>query len=141
MLSPFVLSIFFHPHRDFTTVGRVIVECLLSLITFFGIFWNVYFTASSVMKCFIPAQAFKSNGKYFSCIPERKHPNDEWIDVTIQIPVYKESLVELLRPTLKSCMAARRHYETNSEAKCNIVICDDGIMAYLKNNFAAAGTL
>lgn len=93
------------------------------------------------MKCFIPAEAFRTNGKYFSCVPEKKHPNDEWIDVTIQIPVYKESLVELLRPTLKSCMAARKYYETKTEAKCNIVICDDGIMAFLKNNFAAAGTL
>lgn len=127
--------------RDSTSVGRTIVECILAVITFFGIFWNTYFTASSIMKCFIPSKAFKTNGKYFSCIPEKKHPDDDWLDVTIQIPVYKESLVEVLRPTLKSCMAARDHYETKSGAQCNIVVCDDGMMAYLKNNFAAAEML
>ena len=127
--------------RDTTSVGRTIVECILAIITFFGIFWNTYFTASSVMKCFIPAKAFKTNGKYFSCIPEKKHPDDEWLDVTIQIPVYKESLVEVLRPMLESCMATRDHHETKSGAQCNIVVCNDGIMVYLKNNFAAAEML
>ena len=44
-------------------------------------------------------------------------------------------------PTLKSCIKARDHYIRNSGAKCNIVICDDGMMAFLKNNFAAAEML
>ncbi|CAB9498590.1 RNA pseudouridine synthase 6, chloroplastic [Seminavis robusta] len=90
---------------------------------------------------FIPAKAFKSNTKYFSMIPESKQPGDPWLDVTIQIPVYKESLQEVLMPTLKSCMKARDHYISHTQASCNIVVCDDGIMNYLNDNFPAAEML
>mmetsp|Transcript_26872 Transcript_26872/g.62842 ORF Transcript_26872/g.62842 Transcript_26872/m.62842 type:complete len:849 (+) Transcript_26872:104-2650(+) len=121
--------------------GRVLVEIILALIAFIGLFWNVYFTVSSIMKCFIPAKAFRTNTKYCSVIPENKPKHADWMSVTIQIPVYKESLQEVLMPTLKSCMSARDHYERNSGAKCNIVLADDGMMAYLKNNFAAAEML
>ena len=123
------------------SIGRTIAECLLAIVAFIGLFWNVYFTVSSIMKCFIPARAFRSNTKYCSVIPENKPKYAEWMDVTIQIPVYKESLQEVLMPTLKSCMISRDHYAKKSGAMCNIVLCDDGMMAYLKNNFAAAEML
>lgn len=132
----FVMAIWNHDN-----IGRILVEIFLACLSFFGLFWNSYFTVSSILKCFIPAKAFKSNTKYFSMIPESKQPGDEWLDVTIQIPVYKESLQEVLMPTLKSCMKARDHYISHSQAACNIVVCDDGIMAYLNDNFPAAEML
>jgi len=126
---------------QFTGVGPLVIEVLMAFIAFIGLFWNVYFTVSSIMKCFIPAKAFQTNTKYCSVIPENKPKHAEWMDVTIQIPVYKESLQEVLMPTLKSCMISREHYAKKSGARCNIVLCDDGMMAYLKNNFAAAEML
>jgi cellulose synthase/poly-beta-1,6-N-acetylglucosamine synthase-like glycosyltransferase len=90
---------------------------------------------------FIPSTAYKANGKYFSCVPEKKHPDDDWLPVTIQIPVYKESLADVLSPTLESCIAARHHYEQHSGCACNIVCCDDGMMVMLRNNFPAAEML
>mmetsp|Transcript_32034 Transcript_32034/g.34421 ORF Transcript_32034/g.34421 Transcript_32034/m.34421 type:complete len:988 (+) Transcript_32034:130-3093(+) len=135
-------TLLFMAFWQYTTVGRVIVECLLALLAFIGLLWNIYFSVSSIMKCFIPAKAFQTNTKYCSVIPENKPKNAEWMDVTIQIPVYKESLQEVLMLTLKSCMIARDHYIKNSgTAKCNIVLCDDGMMVFLKNNFAAAEML
>lgn len=125
----------------YTTIGRVVAEIIGALVAFVGLFWNVYFTVSSIMKCFIPAKAFQTNTKYCSVIPENKPKGAEWMSVTIQIPVYKESLKEVLMPTLKSCMISRDHYARRSGAMCNIVLCDDGMMAYLKNNFAAAEML
>jgi cellulose synthase/poly-beta-1,6-N-acetylglucosamine synthase-like glycosyltransferase len=122
-------------------IGRIIVEMILSLLSFFGIFWNMYFTVSSILKCFIPSQAFKTNTKYCSIIPETKDPREEWLHVTIQIPVYKESLVEVLMPTLRSCIASRDEYQKSTGAACNIVICDDGMMAMLRDNFPAAEML
>ena len=74
-------------------------------------------------------------------IPEQKPSNTPWMNVTIQIPVYKESLEEVIMPTLKSCMQSRDYYMRKTGARCNIVICDDGMMAFLKNNFAAAEML
>lgn len=35
----------------------------------------------------------------------------------------------------------RNYYKNTSGARCNIVVCDDGMMALLKNNFAAAEML
>lgn len=124
-------------------VGRIIIEMILALLSFFGIFWNIYFTISCILKCFIPKQAFKTNTKYCSIIPESKDARDEWLDVTIQIPIYRESLVQTLMPTFRSCVAARMSYEqeTKYAARCNIVVCDDGMMVMLRDNFAAAEML
>lgn len=121
--------------------GRVVIECILSLLAFLGLFWNSYFIAAMFLKCFIPAKAFKTNTKYCSIIPETKPDHASWLNVTIQIPVYKESLYEVLMPTLKSCQAARDHYATTTTGRCNIVVCDDGMMAFLRDNFPAAELL
>lgn len=168
---------------QYKTAGRIVVEVILSLLSFFGLFWNSYFITAMVFKCFIPAKAFLTNTKYCTIIPEEKPPNQDWLSVTIQIPVYKESLHEVLMPTLKSCLAAQHHY-TRTVAKsqaaaaaaaataalennknnakpslvgltplappvnypspsqyCNIIICDDGMMAMLRDNFPAAEML
>jgi hypothetical protein len=124
-----------------SSIGRTLLEMFLAILSFFGLFWNSYFVVSSIFKCFIPLKAFRSNTKYCSMIPEDKLEQDEWMNVTIQIPVYKESLQEVLMPTLKSCMQSRDHYMQNTGAQCNIVVCDDGMMAFLKDNFAAAEML
>ena len=113
-------------------IGRVIIEMILALLSFFGLFWNLYFTVSSLFKCFIPSKAFLTNTKYCSIIPETKPPEAEWLDVTIQIPVYKESLVEVLMPTLRSCATSRDYYQQQTNRRCNIVVCDDGMMAFCK---------
>jgi cellulose synthase/poly-beta-1,6-N-acetylglucosamine synthase-like glycosyltransferase len=123
------------------SVGRIVVEVFLALISFFGLFWNSYFITAMIFKCFIPAKAFLTNTKYCTIIPEEKSPTQEWLDVTIQIPVYKESLHEVLMPTLKSCITARDHYRRTTGAKCNIVLCDDGMMHMLRDNFPAAEML
>jgi hypothetical protein len=132
----FVLAVW-----NYSSVGRVIVEILLAILSFFGLFWNSYFTVASIFKCFIPYKAFQTNTKYCSMIPEEKPAGESWMNVTIQLPVYKESLQEVLMPTLKSCMKSRDHYIRGTGAKCNICVCDDGMMALLKNNFAAAEML
>ncbi|KAL3934463.1 MAG: hypothetical protein SGBAC_009832 [Bacillariaceae sp.] len=84
---------------------------------------------------------YSSVGRIIVEIMLEKAPTVPWSNVTIQIPVYKESLQEVLMPTLKSCMRSRDYYMRKSKARCNIVVCDDGIMAFLKNNFAAAEML
>jgi len=136
-----VLYLFIVAVWEYSSLGRVIVEVFLAILTFFGLFWNTYFTASSIFKCFIPAKCFKENSKYFSIVPEKKNPEDEWLSVTIQIPVYKEGLDDVLGPTLDSCIRARDHYQRHTGASCNIVVCDDGMMSFLRDNFSAAEML
>ena len=136
-----VCYIFFMAIWNYSSFGLILVEIFLGILSFFGLFWNSYFTVASIFKCFIPAKAFRSNTKYCSVIPEEKSHHSSWMNVTIQIPVYKESLEEVLMPTLKSCMISRDHYMKKTGANCNICVCDDGMMALMKNNFAAAEML
>ena len=35
---------------NYTSVGRIIVEVVLAILSFFGLFWNSYFTVSSIFK-------------------------------------------------------------------------------------------
>lgn len=131
---------------NYSSAGRILAEIILALLSFFGLAWNSYFIVASIFKCFIPAKAFKSNTKYCSIIPEAASSSAHWLDITIQIPVYKESLKEVLMPTLQSCMKARDYYLKNTakmqqQTRCNIVVCDDGMMALLRDNFAAAEML
>lgn len=141
MTIGWVAFIFVAAVWNYSSLGVTICEIVLGILSFFGLFWNAYYTVSSIFKCFIPLKAFRTNTKYCSVIPEEKPKDEKWMNVTIQIPVYKESLQEVMMPTLKSCIEARNHYINNSDARCNICICDDGIMAYLKDNFAAAEML
>lgn len=126
---------------NFESSGRITLSSFLSIISFFGMFWSFYVIVSVFLQCFIPAKAFKTNTKFCSIIPETKAPTALWVDVTIQIPVDHEPLQEVLVPTLKSCVLARAHYTRNTEAQCNIVVCDDGLMTLLRDNFAAAELL
>lgn len=134
-------SLLFMAIWSYNSIARIMIEIMLALLSFLGLFWNTYFTIGSIFKCFIPSQAFKTNTKYCSIIPEVKLDSMDWLEVTIQIPVYKESLLEVLMPTLKSCQASRDYYMKKTGARCNIVVCDDGMMSYLKDNFPAAEML
>lgn len=74
------------PFWFYTSIGRIFVEMILALLSFFGLFWNAYFVTAMIFKCFIPKTAFLYNTKYCSIIPETKSENAQWLDVTIQIP-------------------------------------------------------
>eukprot|EP00429_Kryptoperidinium_foliaceum_P038467 CAMPEP_0176170762 /NCGR_PEP_ID=MMETSP0120_2-20121206/87419_1 /TAXON_ID=160619 /ORGANISM="Kryptoperidinium foliaceum, Strain CCMP 1326" /LENGTH=445 /DNA_ID=CAMNT_0017508571 /DNA_START=242 /DNA_END=1575 /DNA_ORIENTATION=- len=141
LAAGWVIFLFVMAVWNYSSVGRVIIELVLAILAFFGLFWNSYFTVSSIFKCFIPSKAFKTNTKYCSIIPEELPKGEKCLSVTIQIPVYKESLQEVMIPTLKSCIESRDYYRRTTGADCNIVLCDDGMMSFLKNNFAAAEML
>ena len=120
---------------------RMVVEICMGVLCFLGMFSNSYFTVSSIFKACIPSRALRTNTRYSSVVPEEKAPLDEWLSVTIQIPVYKEPIHTVLLPTLESCVQARNFYIQSTGCKANICVCDDGMMVLLKNNFAAAEML
>ncbi|KAL3939477.1 MAG: hypothetical protein SGBAC_005806 [Bacillariaceae sp.] len=126
---------------NFDNLGRMIGEIVLGVTCFFGLFWSSYYTTTSIFKCLVPGRAFQTNTKYSSVIPEEKSPFDKWLTVTIQIPVFKEPIHHVILPTLESTIKARDHYIRSTGTECNIVVCDDGMMVFLKNNFAAAEML
>lgn len=123
------------------SIWVVLLQVTVGIISFFGFLWNAYSFASSIVKCFMPTRAFQTNTRYCSILPEAKDPSKDWPHVTIQATVYKESFSEVIGPTLESLIASRNQYIHLTDARCNVVVCDDAIMDYLDNDFAAATVL
>ena len=44
-------------------------------------------------------------------------------------------------PTLESCIASRDKYVSSTDTECNVVVCDDAIMHFMDNDFAAAAAI
>ncbi|CAM9646434.1 unnamed protein product, partial [Discosporangium mesarthrocarpum] len=65
-----------------------------------------------------------TNSEYFSAKPcprPKSMPR-----MTIQMPVYKESLTETILPSIQSVMTAVLHYKKMG-GEANLLICDDGL--------------
>jgi hypothetical protein len=70
----------------------------------------------------------KRNSKYFSANPPRRIHRDTYgplPHVTIQMPVYKEGLEGVIKPTVQSVKQAIATYELQG-GTANIFINDDG---------------
>ena len=106
-------------------------------LAFFLMIFPANALVSSVFNMFCPIWFLKYNSKFYSC----RHPNfpinskvtnDEfetpdftYPSVTIQIPVYKESLESVIKPTIRSLIECRDFY--SGEIDVNILISDDGL--------------
>ncbi|PVH85244.1 hypothetical protein DL98DRAFT_557893 [Cadophora sp. DSE1049] len=74
-----------------------------------------------------PVNQLKKNSKFYSGkAPPRVEHDDTLPHVTIQMPVYKEGLIEVIMPTVLSLKAAMATYEMQGGSS-NIFINDDGI--------------
>lgn len=71
-------GLLFNAIWSYSSIARILVEVLLALMAFLGLFWNTYFTIGSIFKMFIPNKAFTTNTKYCSIIPELKLDGAEW---------------------------------------------------------------
>lgn len=72
----------------------------------------------------------KGNNKYYSSRKPRleRHRDTVLPHVTVQMPVYKEGLQTVIKPTVDSVMAAIRNYEERG-GTANFFVADDGIQA------------
>ena len=66
------------------------------------------------------------NSKFYSAIKSARLMTDTLPHVTIQCPVYKESLDQTIMPTVQSIKAAMSTYELQG-GSCNMFINDDGL--------------
>lgn len=105
---------------------------LLTLFYASILFWFNYKLHSllmSVSRLFMNLEVIKRNDKYYSGveIPDFFIHSREYPPVTIQIPVDAESDDRYLKPTLLCCVSEADRYTNETGAKCNILICDDGL--------------
>ncbi|KAL2015088.1 hypothetical protein VTK56DRAFT_6327 [Thermocarpiscus australiensis] len=83
---------------------------------------------TSIFQLFGPISAVNSNSKYYSGKPPRRldRNEQELPHVTIQMPVYKEGLAAVIKPTVLSLKAAISTYEMQG-GSANIFVNDDGM--------------
>jgi hypothetical protein len=77
----------------------------------------------SLMQIFGPVNQLGSNSKAYSGKPPRRIKNGALPHMTIQMPVYKEGLAAVIRPTVLSLKAAISTYELQG-GTANIFIND-----------------
>ena len=75
-----------------------------------------------------PVAQFHQNSKYYSAIKPYPNPavDNKLPHVTIQMPVYKESLTETIAPSCESLKKAMQTYARQGGTS-TIMICDDGM--------------
>jgi cellulose synthase/poly-beta-1,6-N-acetylglucosamine synthase-like glycosyltransferase len=61
-----------------------------------------------------------------------------WPSVTIQIPVFREPFDAVIRPTLESARSAAQRYREKTGARCNVLVCDDGLLCFAGNDLKGA---
>lgn len=103
----------------------------------FSLFFMIVITGS-VFQLFGPLSSIQENSMFYSAKAPKigRHKDYELPHVTIQMPVYKEGLKGVIMPTIESCMAAVRCYESLG-GTASIFINDDG-MQLVKPELAEA---
>ncbi|KAK4446877.1 glycosyl transferase family group 2-domain-containing protein, partial [Podospora aff. communis PSN243] len=104
---------------------------------FFTIIVNAFFQLLGPIK-----DIRQGNSRFYSSVkPDiKKHPNIQWPHITIQMPVYKEGLRGVIKPTIDSLLPAIAHYEALG-GTASIVVAEDGFqclppeMADLRRRF------
>jgi cellulose synthase/poly-beta-1,6-N-acetylglucosamine synthase-like glycosyltransferase len=61
-----------------------------------------------------------------------------WPSVTIQVPIFREPFDEVIRPTLESARRAAERYREKTGARCNLLVCDDGLLCFAANDLEGA---
>lgn len=61
-----------------------------------------------------------------------------WPSVTIQIPVFREGFEDAIRPTLETALVAARRYSAQTGARCNVLVCEDGLLWFARNDLEGA---
>jgi cellulose synthase/poly-beta-1,6-N-acetylglucosamine synthase-like glycosyltransferase len=62
----------------------------------------------------------------------------KWPSVTIQIPIFREPFDAVIRPTLESARKAAERYREKTGARCNVLVCDDGLLCFAGNDLERA---
>ncbi|CAG8618998.1 2120_t:CDS:2, partial [Acaulospora colombiana] len=78
--------------------------------------------------CIGPVAQFHQNSKYYSAVKPAANPvvDKKLPHITIQMPVYKESLKETIAPSCESIKKAMQTYARQGGTS-SIMICDDGM--------------
>lgn len=106
---------------------RFALVALIPMFLGFSLFFFVV-VVGSLFQLFAPLGGLRTNSRFCSPVKPKPghHKGMELPHITIQMPVYKEGLKGVIMPTLESCMAAIRYYESQG-GTASIFVNDDGM--------------
>ncbi|KAJ9480062.1 Glyco_trans_2-like domain-containing protein [Pseudozyma hubeiensis] len=100
----------------------LVIPFLMMLTQFFTD--NIFGCIAQIL---MPYGQMKKNSLYYSGEKPVPLPIDvELPSITIQVPVYKESLETVIAPTIRNMKRAMKKYELQG-GKANILVCEDGM--------------
>ena len=101
-------------------------ESILRLIHYFGVQFFMQSLAGCISQLLGPTNQMRINTKFYSGQKSRPISRNILPHITVQCPVYKESLEETIIPTMESVQDAIRTYEMQG-GSANIFVCEDGM--------------
>ncbi|GFZ47911.1 hypothetical protein JCM24511_05658 [Saitozyma sp. JCM 24511] len=104
---------------------RFILTLVLPPMYFIILFPALVFISVSVYAFGPIAQYHQNSASYSGIRPSRASPS-HLMPITVQMPVYKESLEDVLIPTLESVQRATTVFERQGGV-VNVIVCDDGL--------------
>jgi hypothetical protein len=127
----FVLFFLYRINEVTNTWFGIINFIFICFFLIFSLFWlnyKLYSIFFSIYKLFFNFDKLHRNNKYYSGIeiPDSYVNSKLYPNITIQIPIYKENLNDIIKPTLYNCIRESNRYTVETNALCNIVVCDDG---------------
>lgn len=105
------------------------ISLVFLVMTPVNAFLTLFFSSviiSAIAQIIGPIQHLTKNSKYFSATPPPRLRTKTLPHITIQCPVYKESLEAVIQPTVRSIKKAISTYELQG-GSANIFINDDGL--------------
>ncbi|KAK9366566.1 glycosyl transferase family group 2-domain-containing protein [Lipomyces kononenkoae] len=117
---------------------RLLVILYLPPFTLFCAFFCVV-VSGVIFQLLGPVSQLRTNSRSYSAIPPKRiSPNDgqPLPHITIQCPVYKESLDGVIAPTMESLLVAVATYELQG-GTANIFVNDDGLQLISEDEAAA----
>lgn len=118
--------------QKFNTLLQIINFIFIVLFFILNVSW-VYYKLQHVIigiyKIFMDLSVIHTNSKYYSGleIPNIFIKKESFPNITIQLPVYKESLENTIKPTILSAINQAKRYIFETGKICNIIVCDDGL--------------
>lgn len=111
-----------HAEKNWSSLGIVLY---FPLLFFFSAFF-AYLVASLICQFIGPISQLNNNTKYYSGIAPTIKQRENLPHITIQCPVYKEDLEQVLSLTFESVAEAIKTYELQG-GTASLLVCEDGM--------------
>ncbi|CCG84107.1 protein of unknown function [Taphrina deformans PYCC 5710] len=111
-----------HAEKNWIAIGIV---AYFPLLFFFSAFF-AYLVASLICQFIGPISQLTANSKYYSGVAPLLKQREDLPHITIQCPVYKEDLEQVLSLTFESVAEAIKTYELQG-GTASLLVCEDGM--------------